>query len=115
MVFVYYITHVLASSVRFFGILGRKFVRRFHLTVQGELSLFFKTTGVVSCGRLIYRCNTICCWQNEAFSTTRSVRLRVRSERMSVINAGVAGFVQCLMRSCSQSRIFAHSAAPGKL
>jgi len=40
-----------------------------------------------------------------AFSTIRSVRLRVRFESRSMIKAEVAGFVQCLMRSCIQRRI----------
>jgi hypothetical protein len=33
---------LLGSSVRFFGFLGRKFVRRFSFSLQGGLGLFYE-------------------------------------------------------------------------
>ena len=57
----------------------------------------------VSRGRLTCRFRMISCWRNNAFSTTRSARLRVKSESMPTAKDEVTGFVQSLMRSCSQT------------
>ena len=72
-----------------------------------------KRSGLVSCGRLICRFSTINCRRSNAFSTTRSVRLRVRSESMSTSKTEVAGFIQCLTHSCNQSRILPILLLPG--